>query len=174
MTKNEQANAYRIAAEYLEREGFKLYMNLLAKADELDPPAPERDPYLVPGAICEVWNDDGDTTLRCFSEYNHKGYPRFVLRRGLIGVGDSGFFYHHYRVIGTPWDHAPDEAEWVATDKKGRIYFYETKPEVGSSMWEVSTPICPAPICPAGYDAAVKSGKVDWTTTLRRRPEWAK
>ena len=169
MTKNEQANAYRIAAEYLEREGFKLYMNLLAKADELDPPAPERDPYLVPGAVCEVWDDGGDTSLRYFSEYNHKGYPCFVFRHGLIGiVGVGGFGYEHYRVIGTPWDHAPDEAEWVATDRDGHIYFHETKPEIESGVWVVNEPICSA-----GYDAAVESGEVDWTTTLRRRPKWA-
>jgi len=127
---------------------------------------PERDPYLVPGAICEVWNDGGDPSLRYFSEYTHKGYPHFIFRRGL--VGDSEFFYQHYRVIGTPWDHAPEKAEWVATDQDGRIYFYKTKPEAVSGMWEVCIPICPA-----GYDAAVESGKVDWTTTLRRRPAWA-
>jgi len=167
MTKKEQAAAYRITAEYLKTEGFDaVYKNLLEKADELDPPAPERDPYLVPGARCEVWNDGGKASLKYFSEYTHKGDPHFIFRQGL--VGDGGLRYQHYRVIGTPWDHAPEKAEWVATDQDGRIYFYKTKPEAVSGMWEVCIPICPA-----GYDAAVESGKVDWTTTLRRRPAWA-
>ena len=168
MTKNEQANAYRIAAEYLEREGFDaIYKNLLAKADELDPPAPERDPYLVPSAVCEVWDLNESEIIGYFSLYDYEGRPRFVFRKNMIG--DGGIEYQHYRVIGTPWDHAPDEAEWVATDQNGKIYFYITRPDVGSSMWEASQPVWSA-----GHDAAVKSGKVDWTTTLRRCPEWVR
>jgi len=166
MTKNEQAAAYRIAAEYLKTEGFTVYKNLIAKADELDPPALERDPYLVPGAVCEVW-DDGETLLKYFSQHDHSNKPRFVPRLDMIGY--PGGRHDHYCVIGTPWDHAPDEAEWVATDQNGEIYFYKIKPDVGSSLWEMSTRTCSA-----GYDAAVESGEIDWRTTLRRRPEWAR
>jgi len=173
MTNKEQAAAYRIAAEYLKTEGLDaIYKNLLVKADELDRQPSERDPYLVPGAICEVWNEDDtwnedDICLKYFSKYDDKGHPCFVFRPGM--VGDSGLGYQHYRVIATPWDHAPEKAEWVATDQDGRMYFYKTKPGVGSEGWVMSLPICSA-----GYDAAVKSGEVDWATTLRRRPAWAK
>ena len=172
MTKKEHAAVYRVTADYLKKEGFPVtYRYLLAKADELDPPAPARDPYLVPGARCEVWADSDyanpNTFMKYFSARNNDDQPTFVNRRDV--VGDLGSKHDHYRVIGTPWDHAPEKAEWVATDRDGQIHFCETKPEVGYVMWDMSTAICSA-----GYDAAVESGEVNWRTTLRRRPEWAR
>jgi hypothetical protein len=48
----EKAGAYRGAAEFLEREGYRVSDVLRAKADELDPPRPE------PGAVV-WWHMDG-------------------------------------------------------------------------------------------------------------------
>jgi len=131
---------------------------------------PDRDPYLVPGVVCEVWyGDDANpyVFLKYFSARNDNDQPIFVNRRDL--VGKLGSKQDHYRVIGTPWDHAPDEAEWIATDKSGQIFFFDAEPTLQTSCWlQLSC------YWDAGYDRAVASGKVDWTTTLRRRPEWAR
>ena len=130
--------------------------------DEPATEAPERDPYLVPGVPCEVWNDgDSPRWLYYFSAFDSVGMPNF---KGSM-VDSYSMYFDHYRVLGTVWDHAPEWAEWVATDENGRIYFYDVRPELFASVWISVGRELPFTYTP---DPA------DWKNSLRRRPAWAR
>ena len=130
-------------------------------------PAPAPDPYLVPGVPCEVWDDgDGDSKyLAWFSCTLKTG--RALFTKNLKGVGDGNLSvgFDHYRVLGTVWDHAPEWAEWVATDKCGFIAFHETQPFAAGNYWESHRKTR------RGIAEDVIDG---WQNPPIKRPSWAK
>lgn len=126
---------------------------------------PKSDPYLVPGVPCETITHT-KTVLRYFSFYSHEGSPVFCVDKE--NVGDKGDFTaqipESYRVLGTVWDHAPEWAEWVATDESGQTYFYESEPEINGVEWRTN----------ARMSHVCSADPADWKNSLRRRPEWAR
>lgn len=120
---------------------------------------PERDPYLVPDAPCEVW-EDGDKQLRYFAEYGPDGDLRFKIS---TERDVNGRTWSNYRVLGTVWDYAPDWAEWVAIGPYGANVFFETEPERDTSGWFTDD----------NYLRCGSADPADWENSLRRRPKWA-
>jgi hypothetical protein len=57
------------------------------------------------------------------------------------------------------WSTAPDFANYAATDKNGRCFWYEEKPELRIDCW-----------VPAGGDYEECTTVMDWRDTLEERP----
>jgi hypothetical protein len=124
-------------------------------------PAPDPDPYLVPGAACEMWDEDKRYRQLMYYVGEINGEKMFKPTTNYVA-----FFNHsHYRVLGTVWDHAPDWAEWVATDEEGSNYFCEIKPKRSDPGWGLRI----GQMIQVGY-----ADPSDWQNSLRRRPEWAR
>lgn len=133
--------------------------------DEPATEAPERDPYLVPGVPCEVWNDgDSPRWLYYFSAFDSVGMPNF---KGSM-VDSYSMYFDHYRVLGTVWDHAPEWAEWVATDADGEVRAHKKEPTI-TDKYEKD-------FWGSGDTALIVSiaDPSDWKASLRRRPAWAR
>jgi len=118
------------------------------------------EPYLVEG---------------CYIELRFKENPSIARIRIFERICDdiyhcNGFTYpasdYDYKVLGTPWDFAPDWAEWVVVDEDKCIYFYDYEPDVKDSYWDADGGIKAS----CGYDYTCK----DWKNSKRKRPKWAK
>lgn len=60
------------------------------------------------------------------------------------------------------WEDAPEWAKYLAMDEDGEWFWYETKPIIGTYMWNDR---------PGRYrEANPINQEVDWKTTLEARP----
>lgn len=68
------------------------------------------------------------------------------------------------------WDNVPPEYRFAAADESGRIYFYTKSvvPLLASPVWYIPEP--GGNWIMRGFCQAVADGKIDWRTTLRKRP----
>jgi len=156
---------------------------------EKDESTNEKDPYLVPGAICEVWWDEAPKEKKLmyfvgnnFDTWRSRGVKNDSLH---ICLGFSVYkipdkydidYYDkvNYRVIGTPWDYAPDWAEWIAYDSDGINYFYSNKPKKQTVSWtNIGNNNLYQEIMAAPGGIKENPSDADWETSLRKRPEWA-
>jgi len=119
---------------------------------EPDDAPPDRDPYLVPGAPCEVWYEGGydKREILYFSHHDEDGVPRFCTKAHNLGGGP--FSGHYYRVFGTIWDHAPEWAEAAVVWTVGEIDFFSKENMAIAERHHRQYP----------------------KTTLHRRPAWAR
>ena len=134
------------------------------------------DPYLVPGAVCEVWDKHhfGERHIKKFYEYNFNGQPTFR------NIGEAfGVTYFNYRVLDTEWTHAPDWAVCSTVDYDGRIRFWNTKDirlTFFDDQWTTGDmythAIDNSMVCGICPDKTRYQGEA-WKTSLRMRPEWA-
>lgn len=136
-----------------------------------------KDPYLIPGAICEVWNARPqyiDTAY--FWKYDRNGVPVFVesYYRGELDVHNILSSYSNYRVLNTEWTFAPDWALCSTVDQDGRITLWSLVKVVPvSSYWNNTEGPFNAIHCGTCPDKTSYDGDA-WKTSLRMRPKWAK
>ena len=78
---------------------------------EKDADTNEKDPYLVPGAICEVWWDKApkEKKLMYFRRYDAGNLLGFSVYKIPDNYDIDYYDKVNYRVIDTPWDHAPEQ-----------------------------------------------------------------
>jgi hypothetical protein len=120
------------------------------------------DPYLIEGCYIELSNKT--RTSKLVDKFYSKDKNHLKCLSYNYRVDD-----HTYKVIGTPWDFAPDWAEWVATDENSQLWFYNTEPLIVDDRWCDSLKTnddC----CQCGFDYTCK----DWKKSKRKRPVWAK
>jgi len=130
-----------------------------------------KDPYLIPGQICEVWDNRIENIhVVYFIKMHDNGFPLF-----------SGYTrWENYHPKGTEWDFAPDWAVCSTVDKNGRILFWDTDnpstnpgASLGRDCWGYfgrHFRVMECGICP---DKSRYDGE-SWKTSMRMRPEWAK
>lgn len=138
-----------------------------------------KDPYLMKGMPCEVWdNRDAYIELSYFYAYDNAGFPTFIEQyyKKMIDRTCPNIGYKYYRPIGTEWDFAPPWAVCSTIDQKGYFNFWRSE-HVITNVWgtyesnflvqnrKISCGICP--------DKTRYEGDA-WKTSLRMRPEWAK
>lgn len=136
-----------------------------------------RDPYLIPGQVCEVWQsiyNKGDLikvkTSGFFVKYD--GEPLFR-----IGIQQSLTCVYDYRPVGTEWDFAHDWAACSTVDANGIIHFWSTSqitPNGIFGVWEDLTSV----YCTKGPSDFICPDKTRyqgdaWKDSLRMRPDWA-
>jgi len=135
------------------------------------------DPYLIPGQVCEVLDND-----------NIKYYMDFRDYRIITGIKMPTFedikYYNmilstdRYRPIGTEWDFAPDWAVCSTIYKDGSVRLWGNEKHAEhfnkkDTRWLNSHSqfcVCECGICP---DPTRYQGDA-WLDSLRLRPEWAK
>lgn len=136
-----------------------------------------KDPYLVPGVVCEVW-DKGLFKYRrpvYFLKYDDTGTkiePLFSDERPEVYCKD-GFKANNYWVLNTEWTFSPDWAVCIAIEATGKIRYFSEIPYTYESCnyWipnnESKVSVCG--ICP---DKTRYQGEA-WKDSLRSRPVWA-
>lgn len=77
-----------------------------------------KDPYLIPGQVCKVWDNEKQKKLATFYQTSNT-INYFECNNEII---DFAF----YRPIGTEWDFAPDWAVCSVIFGGGQIYFSNT------------------------------------------------
>lgn len=144
----------------------------------------EKDPYLIPGQPCEI-SGEGGKFLRYFLDWwygdnEHKldsPMPRFYVDYHLNKKTHIGIdIYYDYRPIGTEWDFAPDWAEYIVVEKRGRVYYYKDKPKINGNnqYWETTKGsqsfVLGGGICPD--KSRYENGA--WKNSLIARPDWTR
>lgn len=143
-----------------------------------------RDPYLVPGQVCEVWdNKEAYIELHYFYKYDSAGFPIFLEQfyRGKLDVNALHMKSRFYKPIGTEWNfikNHPKQEKFVCStvDKSGKMQLWTYSDlKYGTGFWyhgrfdeELISIDCG--ICP---DKTRYEGNA-WKTSLRMRPDWAK
>lgn len=144
-----------------------------------------KDPYLIPGQICEVWNGKEKPDYPCILRFN--GYSR------LGELQDMPFsVWSNYRPIGTEWDFAP---KWAldpenknvcsTVDSNGRIKLWNGKPKItipkqgknrllDQGIWAWRAGIKYKVDCGYCPDKSRYVGDAWKEKSLRMRPEWVK
>lgn len=145
-----------------------------------------KDPYLIPGAMCEVWNKSSMIIIPMYF-MGYKNNKAIFVHKKEIMLYKSGFkvkgcenYYDYYRVLNTEWTFAPNWAVCSTVDADGRItlwsivdvkYFFSEY--TGGGYWnntKVPFNTLHCGICP---DKTRYEGDA-WKTSLRMRPDWAK
>jgi hypothetical protein len=123
------------------------------------------DPYLVKGAVIVFWNKHWKSS----PPYKRIGFLKKICNGKMHFEEDKWCVIdvHDYKILGTPWDFAPDWAEWVAVGKDNRIWFFKFEPYI-MDLLEVWFENYGCTM--AGYDYSCK----DWKNSKRKRPFWAK
>lgn len=145
-----------------------------------------KDPYLVPGQLCEVWNDENYWSYYFYKydEFERPCFSRFKIVKEYEGL--PGLYFDNYRPHGTEWDYLskwnynPENKNMCSTvDADGRLYIWGNCKEIErvNSIWWFKNRERP----PVGNRIAIgicsdKSRYQGdaWKTSLRMRPEWAK
>lgn len=140
-----------------------------------------KDPYLIPGQLCEVWNNENYWAYY-FYKYDcseREIFLKFKMQNYYDGL--PGLYFDNYRPIGTEWDFAPGWAICSTVDKNGTIVFWDTNelyPAETGGIFYINSWHSPddavalkksCGICP---DKSRYEGK-SWKTSLRMRPDWA-
>lgn len=143
-----------------------------------------KDPYLVKGQVCEIWNsrDQYVDTAYFWKFCTKTGNPIFVesYYRGSLDVNNIFQSYKYYRPIGTEWDFAPDWAVCSTVDKDGALTFWSsihigivrTSELIYTGEWGSGTATyLNGGICPdkTRYQGSAWKSK----DSLRMRPAWA-
>lgn len=149
-----------------------------------------KDPYLIPGQICEVWNDSNqyidlgyfikeeDGTF-LFSSNKHNGVP---------DISSSFLSSGYYKPIGTEWDYAPDWAVCSTVDSRGHLKFWNTKDivpltiktkglypkEIWAATGNKHENMYVKKISCGEYPDKTRYQGAAWKGSLRMRPSWAK
>lgn len=139
-----------------------------------------KDPYLIPGAICEVWNKSSMMIIPMYF-MGYKNNKAIFVHKKEIMLYKSGFevkgcenYYDYYRVLNTEWTFAPDWAVCSTVDKDGRITLWSLIKVVPvSSYWNNTDGPFDSIYCGKCPDKTRYEGDA-WKTSLRMRPEWAK
>lgn len=135
-----------------------------------------KDPYLIQGQACEVWDSPEYKELAYF-DYHESGTNWFVdnVTKKMIKPFYS-FSSKYYRPIGTEWDFAPDWAVCRTVDQSGQLNFWSKKSPfaicTGEGLWDCfgSVTYLRCGICPDKTQYQDDA----WKTSLRMRPDWAK
>ncbi len=131
-----------------------------------------RDPYLIPGQICEM-SDEKDSCVGYFYKYRTI-IPSFkMLKKYKSELYDC----ENYKPIGTEWDPGrfPEWAVCSTVDQDGEIKYWAVKTfvtintELGKHGSTSQTKYFSGGLCP---DLSRWEGDA-WKTSLRMKPEWA-
>lgn len=136
-----------------------------------------RDPYLIPGQICEEWEGGEEyRKLVYFVGYDRAGaFPLFCR----FGNQDCDWVpltdLSCYEPVGTEWKFAPSWAICSTVDKFGRIEFWSSNtPEcLENGYWKKNFKLSKSIVCGICPDKSRYENGA-WKTSLRMRPEWAK
>lgn len=152
------------------------------------------DSYLIPGQLCQVWNNSTPLFREgvYFLKYDKDNRERFLdfwpLEDSYLVKETTGQCFDNYRPVGTEWDFAPDWVCGSLIDSNGKIILTD-KPELfkpveqfcyrysgfkilAGGNW-VSKVKCEYLICGKCPNRIRYEGRA-WKTSLRMRPEWAK
>lgn len=131
-----------------------------------------KDPYLIPGQICEVW--DGDYNNRAVLYfYEMISDILYFTPTKLLNRDVKDYYkisYKHYRPIGTEWDFNPPWAVCSTVCANGSMIFWKNIAQAKHMhCYYLPNDDYDYFICP---DKSRYEGDA-WKTSLRMRPEWA-